>query len=502
VTGRVYLVGAGPGDPGLLTLRAARLLATADVVVYDQLVGDAILDRLPATAERIYAGKESGAHTMAQDAINGVLEERARGGLTVVRLKGGDPFVFGRGGEEAEYLAERGIPFEVVPGVTAALGVPAYAGIPVTHRGIAASVAVVTGRAGPHGEALDIDWSRLAAADTIVVLMGVANQESLVRALIDAGRPPETPVAAIRWGTTARQQVVTGTLATIAARLRAEHLRPPATIVIGDVVSLRRRVEWTARRPLFGLRVLVPAPYPGPLTHPLEDLGAEVLHVAPVELEPPPSWAMLDRALDETTGWAGVILADDAGVTAVGERLAARGRDARALAGLRVIAASRGAARGLRGLGIVADAVVEETSGDWPGDASAGPWLVVGRADAQEVVAATLAGRGIRAVTPPAGAMAPSKSQAERLREVLTIRPAHAVVVADPGEARGLIAALDAEERSALAPMALLAVGAATGTALARGGLAPAITLADGSPEAVAAALGAVVRRQCDDGGA
>jgi uroporphyrinogen-III synthase len=149
----------------------------------------------------------------------------------------------------------------------------------------------------------------------------------------------------------------------------------------------------------------------------------------------------------------------------------------------------------------VADAVVEE-SGDWPGDASAGPWLVVGRADAQEVVAATLAERGIRAVTPPAGTMAPSKSQAERLREVLTIRPAHAVVVADPGEARGLLAALDAEERSALTPMALLAVGAATGAALARGGLAPAITLADGSPEAVAGALGSAVRRRCDDGGA
>jgi len=308
-------------------------------------------------------------------------------------------------------------------------------------------------------------------------------------------------VAAIRWGTTARQHVVTGTLATIAERLRAESLRPPATIVIGNVVSHRRRIEWTARRPLFGLRVLVPAPYPGPLTHPLEDLGAEVLHVAPVELQPPPSWVLLDRALDELPGWAGVVLADGAAVTAVRTRLAARGRDARALAGLRVIAASRDAAHGLGALGIVADAVVEETSGDWPGDASAAPWLVAGRADAQEVVAAILARHGIRAVTPPAGTMAPSKSQAERLREVLTTRPAHAVVLADPGEARGLLAALDAEERSALAPLALIAVGAATGAALAREGL-EATMVAEGSPETVAGALGAAVRRRCDDAGA
>ncbi len=500
--GTVYLVGAGPGDPGLLTLRASRLLAAADVVVYDQLVGDAILDRLPERVERIYAGKETGAHTMAQDAINGVLEERARRGRTVVRLKGGDPFVFGRGGEEAEYLTARGIPFEVVPGVTSAIGVPAYAGIPVTHRGVAASLAIVTGRAGPLGEAPEIDWARLAAADTLVVLMGVANQESVVRALIDAGRSAEMPVAAIRWGTTAQQQVVVGTLATIGPRLRAANLRSPAILVVGDVVSLRPHIEWMSRRPLFGCRVLMLTSYPGPVTHPLEELGAEVLHVAPVEVGSPPSWETLDRALDELPTYTGVVFADEVGVAAVGERLAARGRDARALGGLRVVAASHAAARRLQGLGILADAVVEEASSDWLGGGMAAPWLVVGRGDAQDIIAATLTQRGARALAPPICTMTTPKWRAERLREVLTSRPVHAIVFADPGEVRGLVGALDAEERSALQSLMLVAVGDSTSAALARWGLDRVIRTAHGSPNAVAKVLATVLGQRSDDDGA
>jgi uroporphyrinogen III methyltransferase/synthase len=503
VTGTVYLVGAGPGDPGLLTLRAARLLEAADVVVYDQLVGDAVLDRLPEGVERIYAGKETGAHTMNQGAIHAVLEERARGGQMVVRLKGGDPFVFGRGGEEAEYLSERGIPFEVVPGVTSAIGVPAYAGIPVTHRGVAASLAVVTGRAGPLGEAPKVDWARLAGADTIVVLMGVANQESLVRALIDGGRSPETPAAAIRWGTTAQQQVVVGTLVTIGRRMRDVHLRPPAILVVGGVVSLRPRVEWMPQRPLFGRRVLLPTSYPSPLTEPLERLGAEVLHVAPVELGPPPSWEPLDRVLEDLPACAGVVFADEVGVAAVGARLAVRGRDARALAGRRIIATSHAAARGLRGLGILADAVVEETSSDWLESApAASSWLVVGRSDAQDVIAATLAHRGTCAMTPPVCVTTTPKWRAERVREVLTSRPVRAIVFVDPGEVRGLAGALDAEVRSALSSMALVAVGDSTSAALSRCGLEPAIRATDQAPAAVADALATALGRRLDDDGA
>ncbi len=488
----VYLVGAGPGDPGLMTLKAARILETADVVVYDNLVGDAILDRLPSRVERIYAGKETGSHTMNQDAINAVLEERARRGQTIVRLKGGDPFVFGRGGEEAEYLAERGIPFEVVPGVTSAVGVPAYAGIPVTHRGVAASVAVVTGRAGPVGEAPDVAWERIAGADTIVVLMGVANQEPLVRALLDGGRSPETPVAAIRWGTTAQQRIVIGTLATIGRRMRDANLQPPALLVVGDVVSLLPRIRWAERRPLFGHRVLVMSPYPSTLTEPLERLGAEVLHVAPVELAPPPSWGLFDRTLEELRSFVGLVIADQVGVTAVVDRLAAMGQDGRTLAGVRLVAGSREAARALRRYALRPDLVVGDASWELPGNPEA-RWLVVGSPDVQEFIASALGHQGMRAETPPVCTITTTKARVDRLRELLTSRPVHAIVFADPMDVRRLLGALDVDERPVLRSMVLAAIGESTRAALFRYGFEPAITTTDAAvPDALAAVVGRV----------
>jgi uroporphyrinogen III methyltransferase/synthase len=500
MTGMVYLVGAGPGDPGLLTLKAARVLETADVVVYDHLVADVILDRIPGPVERVYAGKETGSHTMNQDAINAVLEERARRGQTVVRLKGGDPFVFGRGGEEAEYLTARGIPFEVVPGVTSATAVPAYAGIPVTHRGVAASLAVVTGRAGPGGEAPDVDWERIAGADTIVVLMGVANREPLVRALVDGGRSPATPVAAIRWGTTAQQRVVMGTLATISDRMREVNLRPPAILVVGDVVSLLPRVRWAERRPLFGCRVLIPSSYPSPLTAPLECLGAEVLHVAPVELMPPPSWEPLDRALKDLRSFAAVVFADEVGVTTVLERLAAQGRDARALAGSRLVAGSPEAARALRRFALRTDAVIEDAPLDMPGPNRHVGWLVVGSPDAQELIASTLAHDGARAVTPPICTMTTTRLRADRLREVVITRPVHAIVFGGPAEVRRLVGTLDADERQALHSIVLAAVGESTRKSLRQCGFEPAIITTDASPTAPAEALAAVLARTCHHG--
>lgn len=491
MTATVYLVGAGPGDPGLMTVKAARILETADVVVYDHLVGDAILDRLPARVERIYAGKETGSHTMDQASINAVLEERARRGETVVRLKGGDPFVFGRGGEEAEYLAERGIPFEVVPGVTSAVGVPAYAGIPVTHRGVAASVAVVTGRAGPVGEAPDVGWERIAGADTIVVLMGVANQEPLVRALLDGGRSPETPVAAIRWGTTAQQRIVIGTLATIGRRMRDANLRPPALLVVGNVVSLLPRIRWAERRPLFGHRVLVLSPYPNTLTEPLERLGAEVLHVAPVEVMPPPSWDPLDRALGELRSFAGVVVADEVGLTAVLDRLAVLGQDSRLLAGVRLAAGSQ-AARALGRYALRPDVVVDDPAWELPSGPEA-RWLVVGSPDVQQSIASALGHQGIRAETPPVCTITTTKARVDRLRELLTSRPVHAIVFADPVDVSRLLGTLDLDERPVLRSMVLAAIGESTRAALFRCGFEPAIsTTAAALPDALAAAVGRV----------
>lgn len=244
--GRVCLVGAGPGDPGLLTVRALERLREAEVVVYDRLVNPAILDEAPTEALRIFAGKRVGSHCLPQAAINAFLVHHAEAGRFVVRLKGGDPFVFGRGGEEALALSKAGIAFEVVPGISSAIAVPAYAGIPVTHRGIASSFAVLTGHEDPSKAGAAVDWTRLATAvDTLVVLMAAGTFPRIVGALLANGRPPETPVALIRWGTTEAQEVRVGTLADIVERARG--LEPPVVAVIGEVVRLRQRLDWAVQ---------------------------------------------------------------------------------------------------------------------------------------------------------------------------------------------------------------------------------------------------------------
>jgi uroporphyrinogen III methyltransferase/synthase len=241
--GVVYLVGAGPGDPGLVTKRGLDLIERADVIVHDRLVSPQLLERAPERSELVYAGKDPNSLSTAQDAINELLVARAREGKLVVRLKGGDPFVFGRGGEEAEALAAAGIPFEVVPGVSAAVAVPAYAGIPLTHRALSSSFAVVTGHGAPGAD--EPDWGRLATAvDTLVVMMGVGALPRIVEALLAHGRMATTPVALIRWGTTVAQATMVGTLADIVERARLAQLAPPVVAVIGDVVALRKRLRW------------------------------------------------------------------------------------------------------------------------------------------------------------------------------------------------------------------------------------------------------------------
>jgi len=243
--GKVYLVGAGPGDPGLITVKGLACLKQAEVIVYDRLVDESILKEAGANAEKIYVGKSDRLHVQEQDSINKLLLEKAREGKIVVRLKGGDPFVLGRGGEEAQALATHGIPFEVVPGVSSAVAVPAYAGIPVTHRGIASSFTVVTGhKASEKGES-DIEWGKLSAgADTLVILMGIGNLVNLVDQLIRNNKPSSTPVAVITHGTTGRQRCVTGTLQDIIEKVKSENLQPPSVVVVGDVVRLRKHLKW------------------------------------------------------------------------------------------------------------------------------------------------------------------------------------------------------------------------------------------------------------------
>jgi uroporphyrin-III C-methyltransferase/precorrin-2 dehydrogenase/sirohydrochlorin ferrochelatase len=241
--GKVFLVGAGPGDPELLTVRAARLLQEADVVVHDNLVSPAILALLPAATERVYVGKERDNHTLPQEEINALLVRLAREGRRVVRLKGGDPFIFGRGGEEIDTLAAQGVPFEVVPGITAALGVASYAGIPLTHRDYAQACTFVTGHL--KDGTMDLDWTALARPrQTIVVYMGLLGLPTLCARLIEHGAPPDLPIAVVQQGTTARQRVITGTLATLPALAVAAKLRPPTLTIVGNVVRLRERLQW------------------------------------------------------------------------------------------------------------------------------------------------------------------------------------------------------------------------------------------------------------------
>jgi uroporphyrinogen III methyltransferase/synthase len=324
--GKVYLVGAGPGDPGLLTLKGRGCLALADVVIYDYLANPELLAFAPARAERIYAGKQAGQHTLTQTEINTVLVELGRQGKVVVRLKGGDPFLFGRGSEEAEALRAAGIPFEVVPGVSSALAVPAYAGIPVTHRGLASTLMIATGHEEPGKAESALDWPTLAAADTLVLLMGVGNLPEIVGSLRAAGRAAETPIALIRWGTRPEQEVVTGTLDTIEAVLaaRPQPLRPPAIIVVGDVVALRQRLRWFDGDPLFGKRILVTRSRDkaSELSDQLRAAGAIPVELPALAIRPAIS-PQLDEALTHLERYAWVVFSSSGGVTLTVERLLA-----------------------------------------------------------------------------------------------------------------------------------------------------------------------------------
>jgi len=364
--GTVWLVGAGPGDPDLITVAGLNALRTADVVVYDRLAAPELLREARADALLIDAGKAPGAHTLGQDGINAVLAEHAVAGRTVARLKGGDPFMFGRGGEEALYLQERGIPFRVVPGVTSAIAAPGFAGIPVTHRGIAGSVLVATGHESAESAAESADWPALArAADTLVFLMGVERLEGITARLIEAGRPAEQPAALVRWGSTPEQQVVSATLGAIVQEARVRGIRPPAALVVGEVVRLREHLAWFETLPLFGARVLVTRTreQASGLVARLRELGAIPLEFPAIATEPLTDTATLDAALRNVPDHGWVVFTSQNGVNAVLDRLAGLDMDLRTFAGIRIVAVGPATARTLRSRGLRADLVPETYSG-------------------------------------------------------------------------------------------------------------------------------------------
>jgi uroporphyrinogen III methyltransferase / synthase len=457
----IYLVGSGPGDPGLFTLKGLRCLEEAVAIVYDRLAPERLLRHARPDAELIYVGKKPGEPSIPQEEINALLVELGRAGKTVVRLKGGDPYVFGRGGEEALALIEAGIPFEVVPGVTSGIAAPSYAGIPVTHRGVSASVAFITGHEDPTKDHPDVDWDRVAGgADTLVLYMGVGRLREISAALISAGRNPETPVAVIRWGTVPEQRTVNGTLGDIADRVAEANLRPPAVTVVGDVVSLREAgLDWYERRPLFGRRVVVTRAraQAGELSGQLERLGAEVLEFPTIEVRPPEDFGPLDDAVRELDSFSWLIFTSVNGVDAFVERLAHHGLDLRAIPrGARIAAIGPATAQRVMEVGLRVDVVPEEFRAEAliesvTGESLAGMRVLIPRARvAREILPDKLREAGAEVVVPPAYESVPSSGGEEKLAEELEAGGIDCVTFTASSTVENLVRAFGAREAARL----------------------------------------------------
>lgn len=407
MTGTVYLVGAGPGDAGLITVRGRDLVSRCDVVVYDRLVGADILQWCRADAEKIFVGKEAGRHSMTQDEINALIVEKALQGKSVCRLKGGDPFVFGRGGEEALFCLEHQVPFEIVPGVTSSIAAPAYAGIPVTHRGLATSFAVVTG----HTKDDDAPPENLPVADTLVCLMGVRALPKIVAALLARGENPEKPVALIRWGTTDLQQVVTGTLQTIEAEVERAQLKPPALIVVGDVVNLRAQMQWFDNRPLWGQTIIVTRAreQASSLVSGLREQGARVIQCPTIRVE-----ELEFNAPELYFDW--VVFTSANGVEKFFAQLKG---DARRFANARVAAIGPATAESLKNHGLKADFIPQSSISENVAEGlierseNDAKFLIVRALEGREVIETNLRAAGRDVTVLPVYRTVPDHSQAE-----------------------------------------------------------------------------------------
>jgi uroporphyrinogen III methyltransferase / synthase len=457
----IYLVGSGPGDPGLFTVKGVRCMREADAVVYDRLAPEALLGYARPDAEKLCVGKRPDNPTMAQEEINALLVGLGRDGKTVVRLKGGDPFIFGRGGEEALALIDAGLPFEVVPGVTSGVAAPAYAGIPVTHRNVSTSVTFVTGHEDPTKGHSDVDWSKLAnGADTLVLYMGVGRLGEISAGLIAAGREPDTPVACVRWGTVPEQLTVTGTLEDIAGRVAEADLKPPAIIVVGDVVALRAAgLDWYERRPLFGRRVLVTRAraQAGGLSSELERLGAEVREFPTIEIAPPEDFGPLDVAIRELDSFGLIVFTSVNGVESFVERLRYHGLDLRALPRkARVAAIGPATAQRIREAGLRVDVVPEEYRAEALIEALGthslgGERVLIPRAKvAREILPEKLRVAGAEVVVPPAYETIPSSEGKEELSLRLEKGEIDCVTFTASSTVENFVRAFDAGEAARL----------------------------------------------------
>lgn len=430
--GKVYLIGAGPGDPRLITVKGKDLLEKAEVVIYDYLASEKLLKHVPPGAELIYAGKKGGVkHTHTQAEINRMLVDNALAGKTVVRLKGGDPFIFGRGGEEIEVLVDAGIPFEVVPGVTSATAAATYAGVPITHRRYTSTVAFVTGHEDPTKPGSNIAWDKLATGvGTLVFFMGIKNLERITARLLEHGRDPNTPVLVVRWASTPEQSSVTGTLADIAGVVKEAGIMPPALVVVGDVVKLREKINWFEKKPLFGRRVLITRTreQASDLVARLEDLGAECLEWPTISLAPPENWEDLDQELDRLATHQWLLFTSLNAIRFFFARLFEKGMDARDLKGPRIAVVGATTAKELLAYGVKADLLPEEFTGE--GLAASliaqgvrGQSVLIPRAlKAREVLPEQLRAAGARVQVAPVYRNVRPEAKTEELRRELSER--------------------------------------------------------------------------------
>ncbi len=362
-TGKVALVGAGPGDEGLLTLRGKEWLERADVVIYDHLANKRLLRFTRPGTNFIYAGKKEGRVTLSQEQINALLIEKAKLGEIVVRLKGGDPFIFGRGGEETQALTEAGIPFVVVPGVTSPIGVAAYAGIPLTHRDFSSTLSIITGSNEKGKEDAHIDWEKIAGrSGTLIFLMGARKLKRITEYLMKYGKDPDTPIAVIQWGTTYRQKTWTGTLNTIVDIAAKENIKPPALTIVGEVVNLKPHSNWYETLPLFGKTLVITRPeeQSEAFMHGLLERGAEPFLFPVIETAPPEDWNPLDTAIQKLDSYEGLIFTSVNGVKFFMRRLKEKGKDVRELKGLRLYAIGPKTEQAVKALGIMVDVVPED----------------------------------------------------------------------------------------------------------------------------------------------
>ena len=362
ISGKVYLVGAGPGDPGLITVKGLECISVADVLIYDYLASPFLLKHASENAEVIYVGKKGGDHTLSQEKINTLIVEKAKTGATVTRLKGGDPFIFGRGGEEVQVLVENKIEFEIVPGVTSAIAAPAYAGIPLTHRKFTSTLAFITGHEDPDKTESSIDWASISKGiGTLVFLMGIKNLPNITQKLIKNGKSPKTPVALVRWGTTSRQVTIAGTLDTIVHQADEAGIKAPAIIIVGEVVSLRQTMKWFENRPLMGKKVVITRAreQASDLTRLLSDLGAECMECPTIKVQPPDDIKPIDMAIKNLSSYDWLIFTSVNGVKFFFERLFAKGMDVRAFHHLRTASIGPATAKKLMGFGLNSDIIPE-----------------------------------------------------------------------------------------------------------------------------------------------